>query len=93
VLVNGKELATLQRTPDRLEYLAVGFLLSDGLIKKDTEIKGIALNEKVWYIIIGVWVVILDGHKLVANLVLSGRYQVTAENSETTKQLNQRFTN
>ena len=50
VLVNGKELATLQCTPDRLEYLAVGFLLSEGLIKKDTEIKGITLNEKGWYI-------------------------------------------
>ena len=50
VLVNGKELATLQCTPDRLEYLAVGFLLSEGLIKKETEIKGITLNEKGWYI-------------------------------------------
>ena len=50
VLVNGKELATLQCTPDRLEYLAVGFLLSEGLIKKDTEIKGITLNEKGLYI-------------------------------------------
>ena len=50
VLVNGKEVATLQCTPDRLEYLAVGFLLSEGLIKKETEIEGIALNEKGWYI-------------------------------------------
>ncbi len=50
VIVNGKELVTLQCTPARLEYLAIGFLLSEGLIKKDTEIKGITLNEKVWYI-------------------------------------------
>jgi len=50
ILVNGMELATLQCTPDRLEYLAVGFLLSEGLIKKETEIKGITLNEKGWYI-------------------------------------------
>ena len=50
VLVNGKELATLQCTPDRLEYLAVGFLLSEGLIKKETEIEGLALNEKGWYV-------------------------------------------
>jgi len=50
VLVNGKELAILQCTPDRLEYLAVGFLLSEGLIKKKTEIEGITLNEKGWYV-------------------------------------------
>jgi FdhD protein len=50
VLVNGKELATLQCTPDRLEYLAVGFLLSEGLVRKKTEIEGITLNEKGWYV-------------------------------------------
>ncbi|MEA2040910.1 MAG: formate dehydrogenase accessory sulfurtransferase FdhD [Thermodesulfobacteriota bacterium] len=50
ILVNGMELATMQCTPDKLEYLAVGFLLSEGLIKKETEIKGITLNEKGWHI-------------------------------------------
>lgn len=50
ILINGTELATLLCTPDKLEYLAVGFLLSEGLIKKEAEIKGITLNEKGWYI-------------------------------------------
>jgi len=45
VLVNGKELATLQCTPDRLEYLAVGFLLSEGLIKKETERAGLTKRK------------------------------------------------
>ena len=50
ILVNGTELATLLCTPDKLEYLAVGFLLSEGLITRDTKIKGTTLNEKGWYI-------------------------------------------
>ncbi|GAH81086.1 unnamed protein product, partial [marine sediment metagenome] len=31
ILVNGQEIATLLCSPDKLEYLAVGFLLSEGL--------------------------------------------------------------
>jgi len=45
ILVNGKELVTLQCSPDKLEYLAIGFLLSEGFIKKGTEIKHISLNN------------------------------------------------
>jgi len=41
---------TLQCSPDKLEYLAVGFLLSEGFIKKGTGIKHITLSEKGWYI-------------------------------------------
>lgn len=48
VLVNGKAAATLHCTPDKLEHLAVGFLLSEGIIKKDTVITGITLEEKDW---------------------------------------------
>jgi len=50
IILNGKELITLQCTPEKLEYLAVGFLLSEGLIKKETKIERIDLNEKGWYI-------------------------------------------
>jgi len=50
ILVNGKELVTLQCSPDKLEYLAVGFLLCEGFIKKGTKIKHISLNKKGWYI-------------------------------------------
>jgi len=50
IFVNDKELITLQCSPDRLEYLAVGFLLSKGLIKKGINIKHVYLNEKDWYI-------------------------------------------
>jgi len=50
ILVNDKELVTLQCSPDKLEYLAVGFLLSEGLVKKQRQIKDIRLSEKGWYI-------------------------------------------
>lgn len=50
ILVDNKELVTLQCSPGRLEYLAVGFLLSKGLIKKGINVKHIYLNEKSWSI-------------------------------------------
>ena len=50
ILVNGKELVTLQCSPDKLNYLAIGFLLSEGFIKRGTRIKHISLNERGWYI-------------------------------------------
>jgi len=50
ILVNDKELITLQCSPDKLKYLAIGFLLSEGFIKKGTRIKHIILNERGWYI-------------------------------------------
>jgi len=50
ILLNGKELVTLLCTPHKLEYLAIGFLLSEGLLKKGVGIKRISLNEKGWYI-------------------------------------------
>jgi len=50
ILVNDNELVTLQCSPDKLEYLAIGFLLSEGFIKKDTRIKHISLNKRGWYI-------------------------------------------
>jgi FdhD protein len=45
ILVNGQEIATLLCSPDKLEYLAVGFLLSGGLVKNNTMIKAISLGK------------------------------------------------
>lgn len=53
ILVNEEELVTLQCSPDKLEYLAVGFLLSEGIIEKETEIKYTNLSKKGWYIRVG----------------------------------------
>ncbi len=50
ILVNDKELVTLQCSPDKLEYLAVGFLLSEGFIKRGTKIKHISLNKRGWHV-------------------------------------------
>lgn len=44
--VNKKELVTLQCSPGKLEYLAIGFLLSQDFIKDKKEIKRISLSEK-----------------------------------------------
>ncbi|NQS88958.1 formate dehydrogenase accessory sulfurtransferase FdhD [Patescibacteria group bacterium] len=50
ILVNEKELVTLQCSPHNLEYLAIGFLLSEGIIRRGTGIEDISLSEKGWYI-------------------------------------------
>jgi len=49
IVVNGKELSTSQCTPSSLRYLAVGFLLSEGVITQKEEIKQAILDEKDLY--------------------------------------------
>ncbi len=53
ILVNEKELVTLQCSPHNLEYLTIGFLLSEGVIGKGVEVEYINLNKKGWYIKVG----------------------------------------
>lgn len=60
ILVNGQEIVTLLCSPDKLEYLAIGFLLSEGLIKYDIPIKRINLGK--------------GGHY--ANVELNGEFQI-----------------
>jgi FdhD protein len=45
VRLDKKELVTLLCSPEKLEYLAVGFLCSEGLIKRKEDIKEIVLDE------------------------------------------------
>jgi FdhD protein len=49
ILINNQEIVTLLCSPDKLEYLAVGFLLSEGLIRNDTQIKRIGLGKDGHY--------------------------------------------
>lgn len=49
ILVNGQEIVTLLCSPDKLEYLAVGFLLSEGLVKDNIPIKGVSLGKNGSY--------------------------------------------
>jgi FdhD protein len=49
ILVNGQEIVTLLCSPDKLEYLAVGFLLSEGLVKNNTVIKSVSLGKDRHY--------------------------------------------
>ena len=53
IVVNENKLITLQCSPDKLEYLAIGFLLSEGFIKEETKIKYLNLNKSDWHIKIG----------------------------------------
>jgi FdhD protein len=46
VILNNQELVTLLCTPTHLDYLAIGFLSSEGLLKSKDEIKKITLNEQ-----------------------------------------------
>ncbi len=49
ILVNGQEIVTLLCSPHKLEYLAVGFLLSEGLIKNNILIKAVRLGKDGYY--------------------------------------------
>jgi len=46
IILNNQELATLLCSPTNLEYLAIGFLSSEGLLRSKDEIKKIVLDTK-----------------------------------------------
>jgi len=46
IILNNQELATLLCSPANLRYLAVGFLLSQGLLKSKDEIKKIIVDDR-----------------------------------------------
>jgi FdhD protein len=51
IYINGEELVTLLCTPDNLENLALGFLQSEGLVAKPSEIKKVTIDKgkgRVW---------------------------------------------
>jgi len=45
IILNGHELVTMYCSPKNQEYLVVGFLLSEGLVKNKGDIKKIKVNE------------------------------------------------
>ncbi len=46
IILNGQELVTLLCSPSSLQYLAVGFLLSEGLIKGKDDIKKLIVDDQ-----------------------------------------------
>jgi FdhD protein len=46
IILNGRELVTLLCSPSNLSYLAVGFLLSEGLIESREDIKKLIVDER-----------------------------------------------
>ncbi|GAJ05360.1 unnamed protein product, partial [marine sediment metagenome] len=46
IILNNQELVTLLCSPTDLEYLAIGFLFSEGLLKGKDEIKKLVLDTK-----------------------------------------------
>lgn len=47
IILNNQELVTLLCSPKDLDYLAVGFLASEGLLKSKDEIKKITVNDRI----------------------------------------------
>ena len=47
IILNNQELVTLLCSPKDLDYLAVGFLASEGLLKSKDEIKKITVNDQI----------------------------------------------
>ncbi len=46
IILNDEQLITLLCSPDKLEYLAIGFLLSEGFVKTKGDIESILLDKK-----------------------------------------------
>lgn len=46
IVLNNRELVTLLCTPTKLDYLAIGFLFSEGLLKNRDEIKEITVDDQ-----------------------------------------------
>jgi len=46
IILNNRELVTLLCSPANLDYLAVGFLFSEGLVKGKNEIKKVVVDDK-----------------------------------------------
>ena len=46
VVLNGKEVITMLCTPDKMDYLALGFLKSEGLISTKADIKQLKVDEE-----------------------------------------------
>ncbi len=57
IMLNGEELATLMCSPHSFELLAIGFLVSEGVLQKRAELKDIACHPEQGV----VWVNTLDG--------------------------------
>jgi len=70
IILNNQELLNLLCTPANLEYLAVGFLVSEGLLKSRNEIKKIAVDDKKGV----VWVETEEDKELAQELLFKKRF-------------------
>lgn len=68
IFLNGEELATLLCSPGNLDYLAVGFLVSEGLLENKNEIKKMEIDD--W---LGVIRIETEGGKKADSRLLSRR--------------------
>ena len=50
VKINGQEFVTMVCTPEYIEDMVIGYLASEGIIKKYEEIKGIWVQEKEGFV-------------------------------------------
>ena len=73
IFLNGRELVTLLCSPQHLDYLAAGFLVSEGLLKSRDEIKKIEVDEQKGAVMVEVKSEIDDDSRFFAKrLITSG---------------------
>jgi len=72
ILLNDVDLVTLLCSPKDLEYLAVGFLFAEGIVKRKEDIRSIFADKKDG----AVWVETVEGKKLRDN-ILAKRFITT----------------
>jgi len=70
IILNNQELLNLLCTPTNLEYLAVGFLFSEGLLKNKDEIKKITVDDEKGV----VWVETKEDKGLARELLFKKRF-------------------
>lgn len=69
IFLNNEQLLTLLCSPDKMEYLAIGFLLSEGFVKVKDDIESIMLDNKTT----NVWIKIKDIQKIEKETIFGNR--------------------
>lgn len=73
LLLNGRELVTMLCSPDHLDYLAIGFLAAEGILKGKTGIKNILVDERTGVVRVETTEAVEDAGEMVfKRLITSG---------------------
>jgi len=70
VVLDGQELVNLLCTPRNLDYLAIGFLVSEGLVESKSEIKKLLVDEQKGT----AWIETVEDRKIARDLLFKKRF-------------------